>query len=102
MSTYMLFLTKSLMFNFISKDSGVRCWGENLLNQRGRETTQLLCPPFPPLSQKLNFFSYAVPNKTPPTRCSSILLPVCLFLPPPDFQLLSIVFSCQVVGSFAF
>jgi hypothetical protein len=29
------------MFNFTNEDSGVRCWGESLLAQRGRESTQL-------------------------------------------------------------
>jgi hypothetical protein len=36
-----VFKTKPQMFDLPNEDSGVRCYGENLLAQRGRESTQL-------------------------------------------------------------
>lgn len=71
-------LTKSLSLYFTNEDLGARCWSKNLLAQRGRESTWvtfLICSrrrPSPSLSE----------NKTPPTRCSSLLLLVPLFLQP--------------------
>ena len=35
------FWTEFQSFNFTNEDSGARCWGESLLAQRGRESTQL-------------------------------------------------------------
>ena len=36
-----LFLRKPQSFDFSNDDSGARCWGEGLLAQRGRESTQM-------------------------------------------------------------
>jgi hypothetical protein len=38
----LLFLKQKFqLFDFTNEDSGARSWGENLLAQRGRESTQL-------------------------------------------------------------
>jgi hypothetical protein len=95
------FLTKSQLLNFTNEDSGARCWGESLLAQRGKESTQL---PFL-LSQclKRNYsFSMQSP-KTLQTQCPFHLLPVCLSIHPPDSLLLCMPFPpvftpCQLVG----
>jgi hypothetical protein len=39
---------KSQPFSFTNENSGARCWGDNPLAQRGRESTQL---DFPPMSE---------------------------------------------------
>jgi hypothetical protein len=40
-SVIQLNLTKSQMFDFTSKDLGAKCWGENLLAQSMKESTQV-------------------------------------------------------------
>ena len=62
------FFKKSQMLNIANKDLGARCWGENLLAQRGRESTQLTF-----LLSDVHAFSY----KTP-TGCPSLLFPMHL------------------------
>lgn len=68
--SHLLILTKSQLFDFFSnEDSRARCWGESLLAQRGRESTQLtffpnLCPRSnaPPSQQlKRNLFQIVPP-----------------------------------------
>ena len=63
-------LTKSQLFNFTNEDSGARCWGESLLAQRGRESTQL--------TFLLNGHPRRKKPVTLPTECPSFLLPVHL------------------------
>jgi hypothetical protein len=41
MSLYLLFLTKSQIFDFMDKNWGARCWGEGLLAQTDRESIQM-------------------------------------------------------------
>jgi hypothetical protein len=98
----LLFLTRSQSFDFTNEISGARCWGEYLLDQRGRENTQqafLLCqcPFLMPASFKLN-----VPLSTsyaslwlPLTLCVVFLIILCS--PPVNWLLASPLDLCFIL-----
>jgi hypothetical protein len=91
-----MFLTKAQSFDFPNEDSGARCWGESLVAQRGRESTQVTffhnsCP-------KSKFFS------TPCQKSSNWIvlpsIPVNLYLPswlPYSFSFFPTFTLCQLV-----
>lgn len=64
------------MFAFTNKDLGAKCWGESLLAQKGRESTQLTF--FLSLHSKSKFFSLLQErlhlNVLPSASCVSLYL----------------------------
>ena len=88
----LLFLKQKFqLFDFTNEDSGARCWGESLLAQRGRESTQLTFL----LSQhpRTNPLPPAFSRKLLQTECLSLLLLVHLSVHPCDSLLLCMFLS---------
>lgn len=48
----MLFFTKSQSFKFTNKDPATKCWGGNMLAQRGRKKHPADLPPLPVFQKK--------------------------------------------------